>query len=46
MDTGLRGKRALVCAAGQGPGRASALVLAHEGVDLICARTADALERL
>ena len=46
MDTGLRGKRALVCAASQGLGRASALALAGEGVDLvICARTADALER-
>jgi catechol 2,3-dioxygenase-like lactoylglutathione lyase family enzyme len=31
MDFGLRGRRALVCAASQGLGRACALALAHEG---------------
>ncbi len=45
MDTGLRGRRALVCAASKGLGRASAMALAQEGVDVtITARTAAALE--
>ena len=46
MDTGLTGKRALVCAASKGLGRASAMALAREGVAVtITARTAEALER-
>jgi 3-oxoacyl-[acyl-carrier protein] reductase len=45
MDTGLRGKRAIVCAASKGLGRACAEALAREGVDLvITARTPDPLE--
>jgi 3-oxoacyl-[acyl-carrier protein] reductase len=40
MDTGLRGKRAIVCAASKGLGRACAMALAREGVDVvITART-------
>ena len=46
MDTGLHGKRALVCAASKGLGRACAMALAREGaVVTITARTAGALER-
>jgi 3-oxoacyl-[acyl-carrier protein] reductase len=46
MQTGLKGKRAIVCAASKGLGRACALALAHEGVDVvITARTAETLER-
>jgi 3-oxoacyl-[acyl-carrier protein] reductase len=45
MDTGLRGKRAIVCAASKGLGRACAMALAREGVDLvITARTRSTLE--
>ena len=45
MDTGLRGKRALVCAASKGLGRACAMALAMEGVSVtITARTAETLE--
>jgi 3-oxoacyl-[acyl-carrier protein] reductase len=45
MDTGLKGKRAIVCAASKGLGRACAMALAQEGVDLvITARTAETLE--
>jgi 3-oxoacyl-[acyl-carrier protein] reductase len=45
MDLGLRGKQAIVCAASKGLGRACALALAREGVDLvITARTAATLE--
>ena len=44
MDLGLRGKRALVCAASKGLGRACALALAGEGVEVtISARGAAAL---
>jgi len=44
MDTGLRGKVALVCAASKGLGRAAAHALAREGAHVaICARGADAL---
>jgi 3-oxoacyl-[acyl-carrier protein] reductase len=44
MDFGLRGRRALVCAASQGLGKACALALAHEGVELvIAARRAEPL---
>src|SRR5690242_10414684 len=46
MDTGLRGKRALVCAASKGLGRACAMGLAREGVAVtITARTPETLER-
>ncbi len=46
MDLGLKGKRALVCAASKGLGRASAMALAREGVAVtITARTAETLER-
>jgi len=45
MDLGLKGKKAIVCAASKGLGRACALSLAREGVDLvITARTAADLE--
>ncbi len=45
MDTGIRGRKALVCAASKGLGRACARALAREGVSLtICARGAAALE--
>lgn len=44
MDTGLNGKVALVCAASQGLGRATALALAREGACVaICARGEAAL---
>jgi len=40
MDLGLTGKKAIVCAASKGLGKACATSLAREGVDLvICART-------
>ena len=46
MDMGIRGRRAIVCAASKGLGRGCAEALAAEGVDLvICARTAETLER-
>lgn len=46
MDLGLRGRKAIVCAASKGLGRACALSLAREGVDLvITARSADVLNR-
>ena len=45
MDTGLKGKSALICAASKGLGRACAMALAAEGVDVtITARTAGPLE--
>lgn len=45
MDLGIKGKRALVCAASKGLGRGCALALAQAGVDLvITARGAEALE--
>ena len=45
MDVGLKGKRAIVCAASKGLGRACATALAREGVDVvITARTAETLE--
>ncbi len=45
MDLGINGRKAIVCAASKGLGRACALSLAREGVDLvITARTEDALE--
>ena len=46
MDLGLKGKRAIVCAASKGLGRACAMALAREGVDLvITARTVVTLEQ-
>lgn len=46
MDLGLKGKKAIVCAASKGLGRACATSLAREGVAVtITARTADVLER-
>lgn len=45
MDVGLKGKRAIVCAASKGLGRACAMALAREGVDVvITARTLETLE--
>jgi 3-oxoacyl-[acyl-carrier protein] reductase len=45
MDLGIRGKRALVCAASKGLGRACAFSLAREGVSVtIAARSKAALE--
>ncbi len=45
MDLGIKGRKAIVCAASKGLGKACALSLAREGVDLvITARTADTLE--
>lgn len=45
MDLGIRGKRAIVCAASKGLGRGCAEALAAEGVELVLnARGADALE--
>jgi 3-oxoacyl-[acyl-carrier protein] reductase len=45
MDLGIRGRTALVCAASKGLGKACAMALAREGVDLvITARGAEALE--
>lgn len=44
MDLGIRGRRALVCAASKGLGRGCALALAEAGVDLVInARGAEAL---
>jgi 3-oxoacyl-[acyl-carrier protein] reductase len=44
MDLGIRGKRALVCAASKGLGKGCAMALAREGVDVtITARTASDL---
>jgi 3-oxoacyl-[acyl-carrier protein] reductase len=46
MDLGIAGKSALVCAASKGLGRACAMALAREGVDVtIVARTAQTLEQ-
>ncbi len=45
MDLGIRGRTALVCAASKGLGKACAMSLAHEGVNVtITARGKDALE--
>jgi 3-oxoacyl-[acyl-carrier protein] reductase len=44
MDLGIAGRRALVCGGSKGLGRAAALALAREGVDVVLvARNADAL---
>lgn len=45
MDLGLTGKKAIVCASSKGLGKACAMSLAREGVDVtILARTAETLE--
>ncbi len=45
MDLGLKGKKAIVCAASKGLGKGCAMSLAREGVDVtICARTPETLE--
>jgi len=45
MDYGIKGKKAIVCAASQGLGRGCALALAREGVELVInARTAATLD--
>jgi 3-oxoacyl-[acyl-carrier protein] reductase len=45
MDYGIAGRKAIVCAASKGLGRACAMSLAREGVELvITARTAETLE--
>jgi 3-oxoacyl-[acyl-carrier protein] reductase len=45
MDMGIRGKRAIVCAASKGLGRGCAVALAREGVELtLIARTREPLE--
>jgi 3-oxoacyl-[acyl-carrier protein] reductase len=45
VDLGIRGRRALLSGASRGLGKACALALAHEGVDVtIVARTRDVLE--
>jgi 3-oxoacyl-[acyl-carrier protein] reductase len=44
MDLGIKGRKAIVCAASKGLGKGCATALAREGVDVtICARGADAL---
>ena len=46
MDLGIRGRKALLCGSSRGLGRAAAMALAREGVDVtIVARTRDVLER-
>jgi len=46
MELGIKGRRALVCAASKGLGRACAMSLAREGVDVtILARGREALEK-
>lgn len=46
MDLGLKGKKALVCAASKGLGRSCAMSLAREGVDVtILARGKEALDK-
>jgi 3-oxoacyl-[acyl-carrier protein] reductase len=45
MDLGIKGRRAIVCAASKGLGKACAVALAREGVDLVInSRTRDVLE--
>jgi 3-oxoacyl-[acyl-carrier protein] reductase len=46
MDLGIRGRKALLCGASRGLGKAAAMAVAREGVDItIVARTRDVLER-
>src|SRR5580765_2356834 len=45
MDMGIKGRKAIVCAASKGLGKGCAMALAGEGVDLVInARTKDVLE--
>jgi 3-oxoacyl-[acyl-carrier protein] reductase len=45
MDLGIRGRKAIVCAASEGLGKACSVALAREGVDLVInARRPDVLE--
>ena len=45
MDLGIRGRKAIVCAASQGLGKGCALALANEGVEVVInARGEDALQ--
>jgi 3-oxoacyl-[acyl-carrier protein] reductase len=45
MDLGIKGRKAIVCAASKGLGKGCAMALAREGVELtVCARGKDALE--
>src|SRR3546814_9681486 len=45
MDLGLKGKKAIICAASKGLGKGCAMALAREGVDLVInARTKETLE--
>ena len=45
LDLGIRGRKAIVCAASKGLGRACAMALARAGVEVtITARTAETLE--
>jgi 3-oxoacyl-[acyl-carrier protein] reductase len=45
MDLGIKGRKAIVCAASKGLGKGCAVALAREGVELtICARGKDVLE--
>lgn len=45
MDLGIKGRKALVCASSKGLGKACALALAENGVELtICSRTESAIE--
>jgi len=47
MDFGIAGKKALVCAASKGLGRASAVTLAKEGVEvMLCARSVQSLDQV
>ena len=46
LELGIAGRKAIVCAASKGLGRACALALAHAGVEVtITARTAETLEQ-
>ena len=46
MDLGIKGKKAIVCAASKGLGKACAMSLAREGVELVInARTKDVLDK-
>ncbi|HKU97012.1 MAG TPA: SDR family oxidoreductase [Vineibacter sp.] len=46
MDLGIKGRKAIVCAASKGLGKGCAMALAKEGVDVVInARTADILEK-
>jgi 3-oxoacyl-[acyl-carrier protein] reductase len=45
MDLGIKGRKAIVCAASKGLGKGCAMALAREGVDVtICARGGEALD--